>query len=66
MTDFWEGIVIFLCGLGVVFLLVGWTGRAIVYNDNYRTELMQSCQNNGYSWGDCYNVIHGDQEAFTK
>jgi len=64
MNDFWKGVIIFFLVLGAVVVFFNYIGRASVYNDNYKTSLMSACQTNGYTWGQCYNVIHGSKDAF--
>lgn len=69
MYDFWGELKPVLGCLFTFFVVLTGIclfGRAGVYLDQYKAGLMQNCQSNGYTWGDCYNVIHGNQDSFTK
>jgi hypothetical protein len=66
MNDFWKGVIIWVIGAISVVILFNYLARALVYEDQYKAGIMTSCQSNGYTWGECYNVIHGDQSAFQK
>lgn len=66
MSDFWKGVIIFFLALYAVCTLFDYLGRSIVYAENHKDQMMQTCQTNGYTWGECFNVIHGDQSAFNK
>lgn len=66
MNEFTKNIIVFVCAVVVVIGLFHYIAKVSVYNDAHRDSLMSSCQQNGYSWGDCYNVIHGNNDAFSK
>lgn len=66
MSDFTKGVISFFLAIGAIVLLFSYLGRSWVYSDQYKNGLMLSCQSNGYTWGDCFNVIHGNKDAFDK
>lgn len=66
MRDFKKGIIIWLCGVISVITALEYVARAQLYADKIHTERIAECQANGYSWGECWNVLIGNKEAFDK
>jgi hypothetical protein len=66
MNAYWANVLTTIIAVLVLWFLFFFFGRAWVYEDQYKAGLMSACQSNGYTWGECYNVIHGNQDSFTK
>lgn len=63
---FWAGCAVWLLGAISAGFIVSWFGEAVVYTDQFRNAEIVTCQQNGYTWGECWNVIRGDKNAFDK
>ena len=66
MNDFTKGMLVWAAGVVTFVLFFYCVGRASVYVDNLRTQRIAECKANGYTWGECWNVIAGAQDAFTR
>lgn len=66
MSDFWKGTCVWVMGMLTAMAIFSYLGTAWTYNDNWKAGLMQSCEQNGYTWGECYNVLHGRKDSFDK
>ena len=65
-NHFWKGVMGWMWITIAICIFVSWIARAVIYSDGVKDQLMISCVNNGRTWGDCYNVIHGDKSDFEK
>jgi hypothetical protein len=66
MSDFWKGVWCWFLAMVTIVVVFGYLGRAWVYNDSWKAGMMQECQSTGYTWGECFNVLHGHKDNFDK
>lgn len=48
---------IWLCALATLCIAMIFLGRSIVYSDRITEQRLDECVRNGYTWGECHNVI---------
>lgn len=57
MKDFLSTILIFVMAVLTVLLIARLIAKATVYEDNHNSQLIQTCQNSGRAYADCYDAV---------
>lgn len=65
-NGFCQGMIVAIFTVWVLVLAVNYIGRATNYEDRLIAQRMNTCQNNGYTFGDCYNTIISNIDKFSK